>query len=105
MGSPAVLCQILRNVKRSPRMRCSKLAIIASAALFVFLMSMTGPASAQGIDFSGQWTAINQQDNMARGPGPDLADYTGLPINDEARAIALNYSSAILSMTERGCLD
>ena len=86
-------------------MRCRKLATMASAALFVFLASMTGPASAQGIDFSGQWTAINQQDNMARGPGPDLADYTGLPINDEARAIALNYSSAILSMTERGCLD
>jgi len=70
----------------------------------VLFFAMTGAASAQ-IDLTGQWAAINQQDNMARGPGPDLADYTGLPLNDEGRAVALAYTSGILSMTERGCLD
>jgi hypothetical protein len=82
----------------------SKLITIASAAALLLLTSMTRSVSAQ-VDLSGQWTAINQQDNMTRGPGPDLADYTGLPINDEARAVALAYSSAVLSMTERGCMD
>ena len=67
-------------------------------------MALAGPAFAQ-VDFSGQWGAINQQDNMARGAGPDLADYTGLPINDEARSVALSYTAAILGMTERGCMD
>jgi hypothetical protein len=85
-------------------MRGSKLTTIASVAIFLLLTSMTVSAFAQ-TDLSGQWTAINQQDNMTRGAGPDLADYTGLPINDAARAVALSYTSAMLSMTERGCMD
>jgi len=76
---------------------------IASAALFAFLAPMTGPAVAQ-VDFSGQWGAVNHQDAMGRGPGPDLADYTGLPINDEARAAALSYTASVLGMAERGCM-
>lgn len=82
----------------------STLIRIASAAIFAFVTPMTGSVFAQ-VDLSGQWAAINQQDNMTRGPGPDLADYTGLPINEEARVAALSYSSAVLSMTERGCMD
>lgn len=82
----------------------SKRITIASGAIFLMFTSMTVSVFAQA-DLSGQWTAINQQDNMTRGAGPDLGDYTGLPINDEARAIALSYSSAVLSMTERGCVD
>ena len=85
-------------------MSCSTLLRIGSAAIVLLFTSMTASAFAQ-MDLSGQWAAINQQDNMARGPGPDLADYTGLPINDEARAVALSYTSAMLSMTEHGCVD
>jgi hypothetical protein len=70
---------------------------------FVALALMTGPAAAE-VDLSGQWAAVNHQDNMGRGAGPDLADYTGLPINDEARTAGLSYTAAVLGMTERGCL-
>jgi len=76
---------------------------IAGVTLYALVVPMTRPAIAQ-VDFSGQWAAVNHQDNMGRGAGPDLADYTGLPINDEARAAALSYTSAVLGMTERGCL-
>src|SRR5262245_11674647 len=76
---------------------------MASLALITLLAPMTGQAAAQ-TDFSGQWAAINHQDAMGRGPGPDLADYTGLPINDEARAAGLSYTAAVLGMTERGCM-
>jgi hypothetical protein len=41
-----------------------------------------------------------------RGPGRDLADYTGLPLNDDARAIALSYTPSVLAMPaacERYC--
>jgi hypothetical protein len=75
---------------------------IASAALVAFVAT-TGPAAAQ-VDFSGQWGAVNHQDAMNRGPGPDLADYTGLPINEEAKSISLSYTAAVLGMTERGCM-
>lgn len=73
-------------------------------AATLFLTSIASPAFAQ-FDLSGQWQALNQQDAMNRGPGPDLGDYTGLPINDEARSVALSYTAAILGMTERGCMD
>ena len=93
----------MRNGIRRPVPRSFEAMNRIGAAVFAWL-ALAGPAFAQ-VDLSGQWGAINQQDNMARGAGPDLADYTGLPINDEARTAALSYTSGVLSMTERGCMD
>jgi hypothetical protein len=75
--------------------------ILILAVLFAAIAA--APAFAE-IDLSGQWNAINHQEAMGRGPGPDLADYTGLPINEEARYQGLAYTAAILGMSERGCL-
>ena len=75
---------------------------IAGAVLLTVMM--TASSALAQVDLQGQWGAINHQDNMARGAGPDLADYTGLPINDEARYASLSYTAAVLGMTERGCL-
>ena len=75
---------------------------IICAALFTLITTATS-AFAE-VDLQGQWAAVNHQDAMARGPGPDLADYTGLPINDEARFAGLSYTAAVLGMTERGCM-
>jgi hypothetical protein len=43
-------------------------------------------------------------DSRTRGPGPDLADYLGIPLNAEGRAVALSYSYSMVSMTERMCM-
>jgi hypothetical protein len=75
-----------------------------NTSLFLAFMLMTASAFAQA-DLTGQWAAINQSDSFIRGPGPLLGDYTGLPLNDEGRSVGLSYSSAVLSMTERGCTD
>jgi hypothetical protein len=40
---------------------------------------------------------------MERGPGPYAVDYTGLPLNDDARDKALSYSASQLGMIERQC--
>lgn len=40
---------------------------------------------AQEIDFSGDWRPLYHEDLPERSPGPNLADYTGMPINDAAR--------------------
>jgi hypothetical protein len=85
-------------------MNRSRLVKIAGAAIFSMCSLTTIPAFAQ-IDLSGQWQAINQQDAHARGPGPDLADYTGLPLSAEGRAVAISYNYSMLSMTERMCMD
>jgi len=61
------------------------------------------PAWAQ-IDLSGSWAARNHEDSEDKFAGPSPVDYTGLPINEAARARALSYSSSQLSEPERVCL-
>jgi len=61
------------------------------------------PAFAE-LDLTGFWSTRQHQDWQDRNPGPEAVDYTGLPINDEARARALSYTASILSLPERQCL-
>ena len=68
------------------------------------VMTATGarPAFAQ-VELAGSWAARNHEDALERGGGPYAVDYTGIPINDEARKRALSYSASQLSMIERQC--
>ncbi len=61
------------------------------------------PAFAQ-VELSGSYAPRLYEDYIERGPGSDLGDYTGVPLNDEARARALLYEATIPSMIERQCL-
>jgi hypothetical protein len=67
------------------------------------LMLVSLPASAQ-IDLTGSWMVRMHEDWMERCCGRDVVDYTGLPLNDEARALALTYSPTLYAMRERQCL-
>jgi hypothetical protein len=55
------------------------------------------------VELAGSWAARNHEDALERGGGPYAVDYTGIPINDEARLRALSYSANQLSMIERQC--
>ena len=57
------------------------------------------PVQAQ-IDLSGEWSARYHEDQEHRIPGPELGDYTGLPINDAARLKADSWDASILSLRE-----
>src|SRR5687768_9503913 len=57
------------------------------------------PAFAQ-VDISGEWAARAQEDQPHRGPGAELGDYSGLPINDAARQKASHWDASILSLPE-----
>jgi hypothetical protein len=63
----------------------------------------TGRASAQ-TDFSGEWAGTLQEDvphrNDALGGGPEIGDYTGLPINEAARLRAEAWDASINSLRE-----
>jgi hypothetical protein len=96
------LVTILKGVKV---MSCSRCVTVAGAAILLTLSFRPVPAFAQVVDLSGQWAAINQSDARTRGPGPDLVDYSVLPLNDEGRAAALSYSYSTISMPERMCMD
>lgn len=70
---------------------------------FCLLTVTAAPALAQ-MDLSGTWATRNHEDWMERWPGPDVGDFTGLPINEDGRARALAYSPSMLSLIERQCL-
>jgi hypothetical protein len=70
---------------------------------FIFGIMASAPAFAQ-VDLAGTWATRNHEDWMERWPGPDVGDFTGLPINEDGRARALAYSPSQLSLIERQCL-
>ena len=66
------------------------------------LLAAAAPARAQ-VELSGSWAARNHEDALERGAGPYAVDYTGVPLNDDAREKALSYSASQLGMIERQC--
>jgi len=52
-------------------------------------------------DISGDWVAVSNEDQPHRVPGPELGDYTGLPLNDAGRQKADAWDATILSQPER----
>jgi len=74
----------------------------AGVALFIWL-GVAVPAAAQ-IDLTGSWSNRIHEDFIERGPGPEIGDYLGLPINDEARARADAWQISIQTMPERQCI-
>src|SRR5262245_16711836 len=73
-------------------------------AFLVIVATLTGaPAFAQ-VDLSGAWVSRQHEDWEERGPGPEIVDYLGLPLNDEGRLRSLSYSTSALSLPERQCL-
>jgi cyclase len=61
-----------------------------------------GPPS-RAIDLSGWWTTIFHEDSLERGPGPELADYGGFPINEAGRLWALSYSPSRVTLRHHQC--
>ncbi len=59
---------------------------------------------AQEVDFSGEWRPLFHEDAPERGPGPHFGDFTGMPINAEARMRGESYQPDRISVvTEYIC--
>jgi hypothetical protein len=73
-------------------------------ALFAMVAVALGarPASAQ-VDFSGGWITKVHEDAPERGPGPEIGDYAGLPVNDAARMKADAWDAQELEAIEHEC--
>jgi hypothetical protein len=52
-------------------------------------------------DISGDWAVISNEDQPHRAPGPELGDYTGLPMNDADRQKADAWDASVLASPER----
>src|SRR2546423_79313 len=73
--------------------------VVAAAATAVLV-----PASvAAQVTLSGDWGQRQHEDQPDRGPGPELGDYTGLPITDGARLAADTWDASRLTLREHQC--
>ncbi len=72
------------------------------SVLFAAAICAAASAHAQ-IDLSGEWSPRYHEDQPERGPGPDLVEYHGIPINEAARRRGLSWSASLLSMPEHQC--
>ncbi len=64
------------------------------------LLCSSAPVLAE-VDLSGSWAAINHEDALERGAGPNPADWVGLPFNESGLAKALSFSSRAASGARR----
>jgi hypothetical protein len=73
------------------------------ALLFIVVCVTARPALAQ-VDLSGSWVPHRtHEDEQDRGPGPDLGDYLGIPINEAARLFADSWDASRLTLQEHQC--
>ena len=80
--------------------RCNVTAVNMTRAIGLLLVLLApSPALAQR-DLAGQWTALYHEDQPHRIPGPDLGDYTGIPLNDAGRLKADSWDASILTLRE-----
>src|SRR5688572_24809756 len=79
---------------RRPRAEPMRVGVQAAVALAVTLAN--GAAFAQ-VDFSGNWAPLFHEDQPERLPGPELGDYSGIPLNDAGRLRGDSYDGDRLS--------
>jgi len=66
--------------------------------LLVGALLLTPARAFAQIDFTGEWAPVYHEDRPERLPGPELGDYTGLPINEAARLAADSWDADRISV-------
>jgi hypothetical protein len=67
------------------------------SALLTVVAMLVPPVVAQ-VDFAGNWAPLFHEDLPDRIPGPELGDYTGIPVNEAARMRADSYDADRISV-------
>jgi hypothetical protein len=65
-------------------------------------VALATPAFAQ-VSLVGEWSPRYHEDQPDRIPGPELGDYTGLPLTDGARLAADSWDASRLTLREHQC--
>ena len=71
----------------------------STCILLALILLAARPAFAQR-DIAGEWAGLYHEDQPHRIPGPELGDYTGIPINDAGRLKADSWDASILTLRE-----
>jgi hypothetical protein len=91
----------MQNSKRKFRTNRSWIAG-ASILLFLLVAPCIPPAMAQQ-DPTGDWVQKLFEDEPERGPGPEIGDYLGLPINASARLRGDTWDATLIELPENQC--
>lgn len=62
-------------------------------------LALAAPVFAQ-VDFTGEWAPLYHENAPERGPGPELGDYTEIPLNDAARLQADSWDADRISVVQ-----
>jgi len=77
------------------------LFLLCSVPVFAQFAGSSAPST--GLDLSGNWAPLLDEDVGERIPGPELVNYLGLPINDAARMFAESWNASRLTLPEHQC--
>ena len=73
-----------------------------ACAMMIATLATAAPARAQ-VSLVGEWSPRYHEDQPDRIPGPELGDYTGLPLTDGARLAADSWDASRLTLREHQC--
>ena len=73
------------------------------AALALLLFGLTAAPAAAQVDFSGEWAPRMWEDQPERVPGPELGDFSGIPVSEAARLRAEAWDASIQTLPEWQC--
>jgi hypothetical protein len=77
--------------------------VLIPGLLGVLVAAFAGISAFAQTELSGTWVAQYHEDQPERGPGPELGDYLGLPINDAARLRGDSHDASLLTLPEFQC--
>jgi hypothetical protein len=76
---------------------------LVAAALTALVLGGAASVAYAQMDLSGEWLQKMHQDAVERGAGPDIGDYTGMPINDADRMRGDSWTSSKWEQIEHEC--
>jgi hypothetical protein len=76
---------------------------VSASVLVILIVSLSSPLVAQRQDPMGEWVWRGHEDRIERGPGPEIGDYLGIPMNDAARFAADSWDANIVGLPENIC--
>jgi hypothetical protein len=77
--------------------------MLSAAAMLMAAQAALASRALGDIDLSGEWANRVHEDQIERGPGPEIGDFTGLPINEAARRRGMSWDASLLTVPEHQC--
>ncbi len=78
--------------------------LFGNAGFILFAGILCMPSIYGQVDITGDWTLLMHEDEAWRGPGPELGEYEGLPINAAGRMRAWSWNASINTLPTHQCI-